>query len=313
MQRLGLVLAAIAAVVTLFASGRTQAGSLFTDYNLIVLDDLKTNGQEVEGRTLIGGDLKVSNWTVFGARLTSMTDAEAGRSLIVGNDLNGNLHLERGYLQYGNSLSTMLQSGRIMNAGTVPIQESYDFTPVEAQIKSLSTTYANMGPAVPGWGFTITENKLVTIKPEQLGGVAVVNLPEWVIDLPNLEFKFELGDVDALVVNVEGKKIEGWGNSQGTPPAEKILWNFYEAESLYLDRQVFGSVLAPHADAKNTTSIEGMVYVKSMNLNGEIHLVPFVGEPPKTVPTPGAAGAGLVMLLGLVQRRRKAAPATAVA
>jgi len=72
------------------------------------------------------------------------------------------------------------------------------------------------------------------------------------------------------------------GNAVGSMVSEqwrdKIIWNFFEAESINLTKQLNGSLLAPLAHLENRTPIEGTVVVKSFTQRGEVHLSSYSGQ-----------------------------------
>ena len=53
---------------------------------------------------------------------------------------------------------------------------------------------------------------------------------------------------------------------------QQVIWNFTDAGTLNLNRQVEGSVLAPYATVANSGDINGSVVAKIFNQSGEVHL-----------------------------------------
>ena len=88
----------------------------------------------------------------------------------------------------------------------------------------------------------------------------------------------------SIIFNVSGKNISDafLGNAVGNIVSEqwrdKIIWNFFEAESIDLTKQFNGSLLAPLAHLENRTPIEGTVIVKSFTQRGEVHLSTYQGK-----------------------------------
>lgn len=124
----------------------------------------------------------------------------------------------------------------------------------------------------------------------------------------------QVGGPMPIIVNVSGTSINWNGNVSGSYNASLnpfIIWNFYEATTVTLNRMVHGSVLAPLADLWNITPIEGSVVARNFRQEGEVHLgtyggnSSFLAEP---IPEPASwlmmiAGFGLV---GASLRRRGA-------
>ncbi|WP_414897661.1 collagen-binding domain-containing protein [Rhodovulum sp. YEN HP10] len=126
------------------------------------------------------------------------------------------------------------------------------------------------------------------------------------------QIDFILGASDTLILNVSGSSILFEDNLLGLQASDgqRIIWNFYEATSVALDRMVYGTVLAGNAALTNSTAIEGNVFAASAVLRGQVHLQPFAGGLPSTDPAPVPLPATLPMLaagLGLIgaMRRRR--------
>jgi choice-of-anchor A domain-containing protein len=120
-----------------------------------------------------------------------------------------------------------------------------------------------------------------------------------------------------IIINVAGSDVTfddgNFGASFNNPSwSSQVLWNFYQATSLNIannlsvDRELWGSVLAPSADTTldTTSPIDGTVVVGNADLQGEIHLPQFAGN----VPEPACLSMIGFHALLLLRRRAKIHP-----
>lgn len=368
------------------AAGDAAAGlKAMKELNLIVLGDLKANGQEVEGKTFVGGNLSgggtnwgignatqgaaVSDWrnltvngdnsnsgqinngsnggnglvatnpgALIGGNSTSFSYNAAGSSLDVGGNATGNTNLSSGQVfniggnasgMNGTGGATVKAGGTISgnqngatfvsglgtgwNASSTSAVTSAAATKLDEDLKALSSAL---------YGLSLSSNPSSISYGEQgptfnavAGGndFALFNIT---IDPAWGEIKFNVtGDVP-IIVNVSGTNIV-WD----TNPAagfdsslnQSIIWNFYEAENIDFQRMVHGSILAPFANIRNNTALEGSVAVKSFEMNGEVHLGTFDGDLEFGAPAPEPATWAMMIagfgLVGAAMRRRRTAVA----
>lgn len=284
--------------LVLFA-GQTHASAQHAfplpDYNLVVLGDLESNS-EVEGTTFVGGNLNGPS-SNYGTRLVGLTDA-----LVVGGDINGNPKNLFGNAVVGGSANAILN----FNNGGSLRSETVDVSSISQSLLDASNHYRSMSSnsivEKPG-----TQPGPMKFKAQVTGGTAVFDIS--IADFFSSkvqQIEFELNGADKAIINVSGTSgtWNAGGNFVGSSATRemsgKVLWNFYEATSLDLQRQLIGALLAPNAHVTNGTPLKGGAFVSSMTQNGEVHVPPAV-----VVPTPTAALASLggLMVLGLRRRR----------
>ena len=313
----------VALLVGLY-SQYSLAGPIETlsEYNLIVLNDLASTS-EVEGKTLIGGDL--SGTSNYGIRLTQ-NDLSNGDALVIAGDLVS------GSTVNANGQSVVIagnNNGRV-NARSVSSDASqYDFDLIKSEfvnfsgylselaVNSILTTSTNgqPGPASFEVGSDIdTDVAVFNITAEDFFNNN--SIQQYDVDLNGQS-------PSAIVINVSGEVIDdsnfsgnGVGNIVTDAFRENIIWNFFEATDIDLVKQLNGSLLAPFADLSNATPIEGSVVVNNFDQDGEVHDALFAGtinydvstDPQDSivdVPAPSSFIIFASALLGLGLWRRK--------
>lgn len=364
------------ASVPAMAAGDAAAGlQAMRELNLIVFGDVAANGQEVEGKTFIGGNLSgggtnwsigntsqgaaASNWrslTVNGNNSNSgqINNGSNGGdgpatstpgALIGGNSVGFNLNADGALFDVGGNLTGYpnMKSGHVFNIGG------------NAEVSGTSGATVNAGGAISGtqngtvfnggkgigWNAestsSVTGGMLTTLQQDlqalsgHLAGLTLDANPSSIavgeqgpifnaVDGGNgyalfdftpfgSRIDFNLSDPDlTLIVNVAGKNIDwklGVSDSYNASLNQKIIWNFFEAETIDFGTIVHGSVLAPYAAISNITPIEGSVVALAMKMGGEVHLgtydgegIPF-GPPSGAVPEP-ATWAMLILGFGFV-------------
>ncbi|MFO0860340.1 MAG: choice-of-anchor A family protein [Phycisphaerales bacterium] len=301
MQKYSFGAAALAAGVMVQLAG----ASAINDWNLIVRHNLTTSS-EVEGRTIVGGNIagtsnygvkllppsnyvNVDSLVIGGSIAANNYQVNSGRARLFGSKGSANFNMNGGgaLIQNDNSVTAMVNSawGDVLNASTY--------------CSSLSPTNTVTLPGGQPAGVTFNS----VLGP---GGVAVFNVNGNSLFQNNLvqQMDINMNGASTVVINVSGTSITyNGGNMVGgfnVANAGKIIWNFYQATTLNIDRHFFGAILAPKATMSNSTAIEGSVFTDTFNQNGEVHLPNFNGN----IPAPGVltlAGFGMIV----ATRRRR--------
>jgi len=273
--------------------------------NLIVFGDLDSNS-EVEGRTLIGGSIignQISNYGIHLPVNNSITDYAL---TVAGNISKVQVNSSYGVLVGGNY--QQIQNAKVIDKMTAA-NSVVDFTQLESEFLGFSSFLKGLTP-----------NSHLSAPTDQ-PAAAHFNVAQGLTDSLSVfsfseasffgnnkiqQYDLGLGNESpaSIVFNVSGKNISDafLGNAVGNMVSEqwrdKIIWNFFEAESIDLHKQFNGSILAPLAHLKNRTPIEGSVIVKSFTQRGEVHLSIYQGkglesfdakQPNLTVPEPTSA------------------------
>ncbi|WP_210527324.1 choice-of-anchor A family protein [Rubellimicrobium arenae] len=321
-------------------AGTLSATELLNQFSIITTGNLDTN-QDNYGRAYVGGDLNVTQGKADFAN-RPLPPSHHPDLIVEGNMTGGAVRVGNGGTAMavrGNVTSSELQFGNVQN-GDVLIggslsastlinnRERADFDGIRVQqhltgmadfdalfpddvggvLEAASRQLSGMGGTttaqVTGGGNTLTISATG-------GGITVANL-----DIADLggnvgQISIALGAADTLVVNVAGTDVTILDNILGLQDSDgqRIIWNFYEASRLDLQRKIIGSILAPKAHLTNSTAIEGSIFAQSATLRGQVHLQPFAGEaPPAAVPLPAGLPllAAALTLLTLVARSHRA-------
>lgn len=310
---------------------------ILNQFNEVVLNNA-TSKSDIDGRAWIGntlngggyvghpGDTPASNYAgvtvggsasgitvnndgaVIGGSLSNST-VNGGSSVIHGAVSNSNLN-GPAYVA-GAASGTNFNGGQVALTGTLATNDTAaTSTNFGAQLGSLSTSLsklASTGSSVSMSGGLATFNAVAG-----KNGVAVFDLTgiDTTLFAHASEFQFNLNGATTVIMNSDDTNVTIGANFLGGSAAtvgKEVVWNFYKADTVNINAQFGGDVLATKATLTNTGNIEGGVYVDNLTQNAEIHLQPFSGSVP-SVPEPESyamllAGLGLV---GFMARRHKA-------
>ena len=224
----------------------------------------------------------------------------------------------------GNSIFQLQQSGSgasIQRASPAGSAQASQFDSVFNAVVTEASTYsalsASSGAAIATSGNITT----FTIPSSTSVRSVVFNLTESqansIFNNQNGEVTFNLNgrsasSLDSVIVN-----IAGFGNSSFTSQAnftgivtsdlsfrQRLLWNFYQNDnSVILNRNWQGSILAPAATLSGTSNLDGSAAVNNIVFNAEIHGPTWTGvpEPSTYAAVTFAAAAGVLT----VWRRRR--------
>ena len=309
---------AATAMIPIVTTNSAHAFGL-SDYNLLVFEDLDSHS-EVEGNAFIGGTLNgsSSNYCIKCYSGGGFSPVDGGGLKVVG-DINGNpKQVNNGAdLEYGGNVNTQINT----NGGGSQTKN----TALANEMLDLSTFWANTSTQLA----QLKSNSSVVTPGPQPGAVqfnstgealAVFNINvSQLFSTQTQQIELNLNGSDTAIINISGTSAN-WtqGNMVGalTNDATKsrVVWNFFEAETLQLNNGFHGSLLAPTAHLTNQTELEGSVVVKSMTQKGEVHLPEFMGTLPieeplepgiQSVPEPASLIGTITALTVAVVSRRK--------
>lgn len=280
------------------------AGPL-NDYNLILSGDLAVSGGSghVEGKSFIGGNLQQGS--VF-----------SGAVKVVGNLNDTSIQVQTGNLDYqgANNMgvagtAAVCPSGACVHKitdGSLTTEKTSIFSQLQAE----STFYKNLASS-SNIQITGDNNNKTFRYTGAATDLVVFNLTSAQF-LSTNAWDMDFGNALRVLVNVSGTSISNvgqGGNLANDSRASQVLWNFYEATSINLQREWYGSILALDATINTNSNLTGSIAAKSYTGNGEIHDGYWSYNPPKTnVPEPSSLllslfGLGLV-LLGRARRQK---------
>ncbi|MCW1926613.1 choice-of-anchor A family protein [Luteolibacter arcticus] len=293
---------------------------------------------------VIAGDYKAGNETEGSAFVYGTYKPTAGRARFgfndgqVGNDREATLWLNNGV---GNGNATTLLSGSVVsrtdvNSGRFTLNGNAPGTPgittgetawsnalssvgltsvnnltgmLALASRQWSQLAASSTGSAPGNGSYTINAVSTTIDGHQ---VAVFNVSGDVLFGQNNGFdrlELNLNGAQTILINVSGTDItiaknftNGFTNNE-----KKILFNFYEATSLTVNRNVRGGIFAPFANVNQVnTNLDGTVVAASLNQTAEIHNERFDGYLPfsTTIPEPTTALLAVAGLAIALRRKR---------
>lgn len=296
------------AAAMLLAPAAASASSL-TDFLVVTSGNLNARSQ-IDGTTLVGGNLQTTGWPSFGGHLAGSGAPSSVETLTVAGSAAGDLHLQYGTMRVGGARS----GNTNFNGGSTFVAE--DFNSINARVASV---VADLNSASAGYAAMSANSSIVNpggnnytfqATPDA-NGFAVFSITNALFSNPNADFGISgVGSDDTVVINVLGSTVNFNHNLTGAFSSlrRQIVWNFVEATEVTIGRRFDGTVLAMNAGVTTHQDIDGGLYAANATLNGQVHLIPFGGgTPPETVVIPlpsGAAMGALGLALVGVRRRR---------
>ncbi len=278
------------------------------DYSVIVSGNLTTTS-EIEGRTLVGGNLTGQNSANFAIKLQNLVPS-SDLTLRVGGDIGGGnpIQLNAGSLELGGTLN---RSVNYNGGGSLVPNPGVDYSAIFFELTAASSVLesfeANSTASIPSG----QPGPLDFQASPDASGLAVFDLDGALIfDNSSVQqLQITPGTATEIVINVGGVSID-WtnGNLVGLFTGEywrsHLIWNFYEAETIdFGSRNIMGQVLAPHASVTTTGNIDGSIFAKNLDTRAEVHLPGYQGNI-NLIPEPATSLLGLLGACLLLRRRR---------
>lgn len=298
------------------------AGEVLSQFNAVIFGNLNSNS-EIEGRTLVGGNLNGTGSTYatrtlpasgyaalsVGGNVTASGFVNVnggGNAAIAGNVKNLNMNGGTAYI--GGNLTGTVNGNKVTGASVTVPDFSQTMIDLAAQLRTLTANSS----------ISVASNRATFNAAPDAGGLAVFDITDSNFFNGIGEIAFNLNGATTVIVNVDlttATIAENFLGGAATAIADKVLWNFSAATSLAFNAEFGGSVLAPHASVTNSISLDGTLVAASLTQRGELHQYAFTGTlptlsvPPTTalrIDEPaGWALFGVSALAGLVTRRRR--------
>ncbi|MDD2463088.1 MAG: choice-of-anchor A family protein [Desulfobulbus sp.] len=321
---------------------------ILQQFNLVVLGDA-TSSSHVDGRAYIGGDLSGGEYTAHpgdtptsdyagltvGGNATGITALNKGA--VIGKDLrysginNGGSAVVLGdtsETSFSNNYYVGGSVGEGVTNGTrVDSLDNSEIKTIAAAATStnfkvtLSELSTDLSELTKNSEYTATDTFIFNVSDTAKDdGIAVFDISDSTVFSKELYFTGTEG-VSTIIINCSLSDTDipiaiNFANNGAYDDPDnvdnKIIWNFYKAESLTITSQFRGSILAVEAELTNSANIEGGVYVESLDQRAEIHLQSFTGEIPvsRAAPVPEPAtmllfGTGLACLAATGRKIRR--------
>lgn len=278
-------------------------------YSVITSGDL-VSSRDIEGRTLVGRNLTTGNSSNYGIHLSGSTPSTEHTLIVQGDILSGGpLNVQRGSVAVGGSTNNRIIN---YNGGGSLVANTTDYSSIFAELNLasdiLSKTASNSSVQLPSGqptGFTFNSSA----EPDSVAYFSFQGADLFGNNSIQ-SINFNANGASAIVFNVGGIRID-WsaasnfvGNFGNNQWRSNIVWNFYEATEVnFGSHNMMGQVLAPHATVSSSNNIDGSVYAKHLNSNGEVHFPGYGGNVP-IIPEPSSAMLGLLGGMFLLRRRR---------
>ena len=323
-----------------FTSFTSYAGSfVLNDYSLVTIESFESTSGHVYGSAFVGGDL-TGNSVEFGSRITRNTDTEV--LTVTGTVSNSSITVYNNDVVVNEDKNTITtkDNGNKFDVNGLNVETATDVSYVsdvtgDTDLYSLRDDYAAQLISASAAFAQLETNSDLSIDTDTRVGVfditdslttddyAVFSLDgdsSLFTDTAGLNFQMtsfdNLSDLAGIIINVSGTLID-FSNSSMTEYFtqssyyENIIWNFYEATDIDLGANLFnGTLLAPYATVSTNNDINGSVGVKSLILEGQIHLTGTDVSLPTTttttveVPEPAHLFLMVIAIVGILVKRR---------
>ena len=295
----------VASIAIMSSVAGTAAADVFSDWNLVVRNDLHITS-EVDGSAMIGGSVfGTSNYAVQG--VTSST----GDGLVVGGNLaaGSNYQINNG----GNlRISGNINGNANLNGGGSTINDAG----VASMVNNAMNQAAGLSDYFGGFSATGTVDGAGNMNVSSTTIVDSQNVAFFSLNQSSIaglgQLNLNFGSADTVVINFDAAASGGIANFNAPPNliggfnqnnSTRIVWNFLNTTELNINNSFNGMVLATDAELNLFGGgLNGSVFVDSVaTMNAEIRLHTYTGA----IPTPGSLA--LLSISGIVATRRKRA------
>lgn len=256
-------------------------------FNAFIEGDFQAQYTDAQGRIAAGGALTLDGYGVA-SLLTLVPSVPA---LVIGGDIqftNGQIYAG-GVLAGGSAAglspgvrSSMVTGSEVRDHAELPFSFSEQFALLRQVAESLSLAEPTGTTSYQSWGAVHLEGDCESpVQVFAIDGAALYAANTFSVSC--------IPGEATIVFNIDGASpgLKNIGLSDLQERANKIIWNFYEAQTVnFLSVGVEGTLLAPDADLDTPWGyVNGTVIVKSWSGHMELHHVPFLGDISSLLPS----------------------------
>lgn len=297
-------------------------GEVLGQFNAVIFGNLNSNS-EIEGRTLVGGNL-LGTGSTYATRTLPASGYAAltvGGNVVANGYVNVNgggnaavagnvkyMNMNGGTAYIGGNVTGNVNGSQVTGASVTVPDFSQTMLDLAAQLQTLSANSS----------ISVASNRATFNAAPDANGLAVFDITDSNFFNGIGEIAFNLNGARTVIVNVDltsATIAENFLGGAATAIADKVLWNFSAATSLAFNAEFGGSVLAPRASVSNSISLDGTLVAAALTQRGELHQYAFTGTlPTLSVPATtalridepaGWALFGASAIAGLATRRRR--------
>jgi choice-of-anchor A domain-containing protein len=266
-----------------------SAENVLQQFDAIVLGNMTVN-QNVGGRTLVEGNV-IGNGGSFYTEPSGLPASDFDALIVGGNLVGGWMNVNNGgNVTVGGNARNVNMNGHgtltvggnyngAFNQGTLHQNATVSTPHVDDLLHDFSDVLFN---TVGNSGITLTGSRATFVSLPDANGVAVFTIDDGRDFFSHIsELSFVANGASSILVNVGGNNLDLAFNFLGSDLkslADNIIWNFHDANNLTLERQFFGTVLAPDANVSNSNEVWGTLVAKDLKLDGQLGAVPFSGS-----------------------------------
>ena len=273
-------------------------------YNAFIFGDFYSINSDTQGRLAAGGNVSLTNYGVGDG--LEVDKSRTKNTLVVG----GNLDYTNGQVNNGNVsvAGSITQSGLSVPHGSINANADIpiDFDAAKTSLTNLSGQIVSQTT-----GTTSSLNGTLSLNGSGIDTLEVFNIDGSSLSSIRTYTISNIATNATVIINVSGTDISTSDAGMNGFSDGKVLFNFYETNSLTLTGIGFaGSILAPYANiVANNGNINGTVIAQSYAGTMELHNMPFESGAP--VPLPGTLlllSTGLMGIAGWKRQTEKSGP-----
>lgn len=292
-----------------------------------IVGNASVSGLQLNGGTIPGGGLVGPRGIDIGGTFTGGLNVNAtGATVRIGTLSNANVNgSSGGSISWGSRSNSNVNGNGSTTGQNAALGSSFQAslaTKRDALAADLTAFSNELRTFAPTASINMADANNVRFDVGSQTGTVVFRIADaaaFFSSAASRAFSFNAGAADAIIINVGsatpldqlviGQNFLGNGDLY----SQRVIWNFDSAiRNITFNNSFIGSVVALGSNVENRNFLQGSVAVKSLTMNGEIHLGNFNGTI-NAIPEPAtwAMMIGGFGLVGTAMRRRRAVPLAA--